>query len=236
MKYEDWVRYDKGDNKMGLDVYLANGKTYNTEWECDDYETIEINSTLYPEHLFKIGYFRSSYNSGGINRVANRYSLLDLYDIFDPHTDSYTFIPDWADAMKKCEAAIKQWDAYAMSDIGQYDSICVSANLFFPLEERGACSNEESLALFKEKYISRMDTGDAFSDMHGSVFTDGLDVRAVFTGLDILGSPSVYMVHKIKQAGSDTEWYTQALAIVKETIAWVLAQDNTEEYFLVWSS
>jgi len=150
MKYEDWVRYDKGDNKMGLDVYLANGKTYNTEWECDDYETIEINSTLYPEHLFKIGYFRSSYNSGGINRVANRYSLLDLYDIFDPH--SYTFIPDWADAMKKCEAAIKQWDAYAMSDIGQ------------------------------------------------------------------------------------TEWYTQALAIVKETIAWVLAQDNTEEYFLVWSS
>jgi|TARA_B100000315_G_C14554281_1_gene577389 hypothetical protein len=41
-----------------------------------------IDSVKYPDHLFNIGYFRSSYNSTGIEGIAELYSLPSLRSIF----------------------------------------------------------------------------------------------------------------------------------------------------------
>ena len=49
-------------------------------------EKIEIDSKKYPENYNKIGYFRSSYNSGGMNSVLDDLGVPDLYEIF-PHDD-----------------------------------------------------------------------------------------------------------------------------------------------------
>jgi hypothetical protein len=43
---------------------------------------IELPSTLHPDHMFKIGYFRSSYNSDGINSVLRDRLDKDLYWVF----------------------------------------------------------------------------------------------------------------------------------------------------------
>src|SRR5882672_9079589 len=50
-------------------------------------EQIEIDSTVHPKHMFKIGYLRSSYNDGGINRILQDRIGRDLGDIFNPDED-----------------------------------------------------------------------------------------------------------------------------------------------------
>jgi hypothetical protein len=60
---------------MGLDIYLEFGK---------DGENIQQNSKKYPTHYFKVGYFRSSYNEWGLNRVLTKTIGKDLYYIFEP--------------------------------------------------------------------------------------------------------------------------------------------------------
>jgi len=37
--------------------------------DCSNYEKMERDSSLYPEHYFNMGYFRSSYNGSGIERI-----------------------------------------------------------------------------------------------------------------------------------------------------------------------
>jgi len=64
---------------------------------------IELRSVRHPkEGLFKIGYFRSSYNPGGINTVVPRaISGNGLYDIFSYNEDdnAYCFQPNWGKAL-----------------------------------------------------------------------------------------------------------------------------------------
>src|SRR5690348_14525919 len=80
-QYEDSPLHESEDE--GAEGQLA---TLATELKLGEYgdpesEYIENNSAQFPEHMFKIGYFRSSYNSGGINSVLRGYGIPDLYGI-----------------------------------------------------------------------------------------------------------------------------------------------------------
>jgi hypothetical protein len=87
---------------MGLDIYISKHesepRTDEERWADDS--TINIDSTTQPDHLFKIGYFRSSYNNAGINAYVNRLLCKPgLYHIFpEGNDDSGFFRPDWAGA------------------------------------------------------------------------------------------------------------------------------------------
>ena len=50
-------------------------------------EKIEIASAKHPKHYWKVGYFRSSYNGGGIDRVLDRFGLPGLDDLFPAKGD-----------------------------------------------------------------------------------------------------------------------------------------------------
>ena len=73
---------------MGLDVYLKVGDTY-----------VEFLSRKYPDHLFKIGYFRSSYNESGINYVLESRGLPTLWTVFDAKPGE--FVPDWEKSLER---------------------------------------------------------------------------------------------------------------------------------------
>lgn len=73
------------------------------EWgETEDGERVELESKLHPDSMFKIGYMRSSYNSGGINSILRSMVGKDLYYAFrDDDNEEYCFKPDWPKAKER---------------------------------------------------------------------------------------------------------------------------------------
>ena len=70
-------------------------------------QQIEMDSKLYPEHMFKIGYMRSSYNASGFNSYIREIIGHDLYWVFDVK-DEYIIKPDWEKAKIRIGVLIDQ--------------------------------------------------------------------------------------------------------------------------------
>jgi hypothetical protein len=157
IKFED-LRSDEETRLLELhwsDYALVDLKL--AEWEAAQGtvplppEHIELDSELYPNHSFQIGYFRSAYNDNGFNSVFCDTINKSLYDIFQPG-NNYAFVPDWVRA----------------------------------------------------SYIAR-------------------------------SMQDNFALHT-KQASSNMKFYTEAIAIVIETINWVLNQKTPNKYALHWSA
>lgn len=205
---------DALQEKMGLVEY---GKH-------PDREKFEIDSSLYPDHYFKIGYFRSSYNSGGINSVFRRLGLPGLYDIFD--TDSeYHVRPDWQTVRDRVDQAISAFDT--KMDGPLYDAHEVSLYDFGEID-----SPQAAIARYIEKTADT--TMEAFSSREGLFYKNGLDVVGALPGRNCIKSKVVYLV--TKQIAEHYTWYRKALEIVKETIDFVLSHDDPQNFYLCWSS
>ena len=94
---------------MGLDVYLVRGPHVDG---CSG-DHVSIDSTRHPEHFFKIGYWRSSYNDGGINAVLRQYGLPDLYEMCGVDKNDDAPAMDWPRVLADATAAIMAFDAAA---------------------------------------------------------------------------------------------------------------------------
>jgi hypothetical protein len=192
-------------------------------------DRIELDSKLYPEHGFKIGYFRSSYNGSGINNLLRDLGIPDLYDIFCHDDDEYEFVPDWANALNVVQEAIVQ----LKKDKG-YRVETISANMFSP--DDVAKNPLEAMELFK-KQLNEKKSKDFnwYSNKDGHFYMDnkGLEVHGLIPGKDFIDRPCTYVVFKVKDGN---KYYLQALEIVKETIEYVLAQENPQAYYLRWSA
>lgn len=247
---------------MGLDVYLERCDNWsekfrleqefedtvnsqNIKWDTPEYhalnekmgllsgryptETIEMNSEYDSEHMFKIGYFRSSYNSGGINNVMRTRIGKSLYDVF-PESENYTFVPDWAAALVRIKEIRKEFQD-ALDTTGKYDVTNISA--YFNQND-GPTITKEALDRFMEE-INRVPTPSPdgwYMNKTGEFFN--IRARSIMIGTnDWSSKPIVYLIYESEH---DWDWYLTALAIVEETILWVLKQDNPNEYGLVWSS
>jgi hypothetical protein len=117
---------------------------------ADEY-IIEEASEKYPEHMFKIGYFRSSYNSGGTNSVLERLGVPNLYDIFVQQTDDeYHRRIDWEDAKKTVKRAIAMLRKINDSPLGEY--------YVKPLETPSGDRIEEAMKKLKSKSMRRFET------------------------------------------------------------------------------
>lgn len=206
-------------HKLGLDNYGRHPSR----------QDVQHDSEKYPEHHCKVGYFRSSYNGGGLNRVLERNGVPTLYDIF-PHDDKgYEFVPDWDAALTVVKSAIKK-----MREV-QKKGYDVSTVRFEPVRDP-ATNEQDALAIFEKALGEHKDSKDfsSFTNIQGEFhIRDPLQVRAMIKGTERMFDtthPVMYVVYT-----SDLIWYLQALEIVQETIEFVLGREDKDEYFLAWS-
>lgn len=221
---------------LGLDKY--------GEAEPPEKEAIQLDSRLHPNHLFKIGYFRSSYNSSGINQILHNTTGKDLFHIFQPG-EEYVFVPSWEDAnvlAKQVRAQFKQH----VRDCGTYQVFELSDRFGLKrLWPEAAKSERQALQVFlqeKQRYEEGKRESrsqfEAYSNRGGHFYmSEPLPVVALIEGATTHWQtstpiPCLYVVHH-NPDGFD--WYIQALDIVVETIEYVLSQDDPTKYALHWS-
>jgi hypothetical protein len=200
------------------------------EWGSDekDKKKIEEHHPKYPDHYFKIGYLRSSYNDSGIERILGNMGLPTLGDVFNHEREDYIFQPNWENSLKNINSLIKDF-----SMKGPYRVHDVSPNLF-----RGPNANSEKEAMdIFVKELSKKDGRDSemnsYTNSEGEFYlSEPLKVVAMIPGTsNLLGErPCTYIVTE-----SDNTWYVQALEIVRDTIQFVLDQEDKEKYYLRWS-
>lgn len=198
---------------MGLDVYL---------YQNDN--GVELNSKKYPEHLFKIGYFRSSYNRSGFNSVAEIHGLPGLYQIFPQDNEEYEFTPDWKSVKENIENVLRQWEEYLQKPSSKYRPVFVTCR------NAHASNEQEALKVFCERVDEKLSFRD-FSCNVGRFHLDGMKIYGVIPGKSYLDSHGVYLICE-----EDLVWFYQALEIVKETIDHVLESNNPQEFSLRWSA
>lgn len=192
-------------------------------------EKVEIPSSKYPDHYFKIGYFRSSYNDSGINRILKNTIGTSLSYIFNVEYE-YHIKPDWCDARKKAVEALESLRKYA----SEYGFNVHHMSLFF-LHESEISSDKEALEAFlrtKDEHSCHKGSLRSFSRKDGEFYLDEpLNVYGIILGKSF-NCPCIYLITKTDDG---LDWYINALEIVIETIDYVLGQDDPQKYYLHWS-
>lgn len=208
-------------------------RAFAAEHNLDEYgrsnlrERIEQDSKLYPDHLFKIGYFRSSYNAAGINSVLRDMDVPDLYYIFDVD-DDYCVEPDWELALQRVNEVIEAYKAVREARKG-YDAILAGNPLF---TDKVAQNQAQAVEIFM-KELEKKSPFDAYSNANGDFFLKGLRIYGIIPS-ERYGKPASYLI--VKQEDGDEDWYLHALEIVRETIEYVLSQKDPYNYYLTWSA
>jgi len=212
---------------LGLDKY--GGVKSKTE--------IRINSALYPDHYFKIGYFRSSYNSGGINSVMENFGLFTLYDIFPEASfgGSYYITPNWEEAKARVADTLGRFKILLGSKAARYDATWIQNSPHTTKVE----SAKEALRKFHErrkKWKKEKTPFDSWVGRDGYFsLKEPLKVAAVMQGTSYSKMfKGVYLIHKVPK--NRFEWYYHALEIVEETIQYVQKHPKPGKYVLGWSS
>jgi hypothetical protein len=188
-------------------------------------ECIELPHPDYPDHYFKIGYFRSSYNSGGLERILRNLGLPTIHDIFQKEDEEYTFQPNWQDALTRVTKIIALF-----KEKGAYRVNTVSTNIF---SEPDIKSEFAALSAFIDETSRENRLNSNYSNKTGEFYmAEPLKVLAIIPGKSTLlrERDCMYVVTE-----SDNSWYIQALEIVKATCEHVLAQADINQYYLHWS-
>jgi len=240
-KYEDLTQEEKEDlrskdqeiaKNLGLDKY---GRVPETESK-----NIEMNHEKYPDHYFKIGYFRSSYNNEGIEHVLENLQVGGLYEIFErKRDDEYEFQPKWEEALRRVEKSISDLNDIIKNE-NNYYCFKVSYNEFSGNPNDNQIDSEQkamkSFLEVKEKHVNIQ--SENFSNSVGEFFfKEPLQVIALIQGVNKRffvneKLPCTYVVCKHE----NLNWYLQALEIVRDTILYVLSQPDVEKYYLCWSA
>jgi hypothetical protein len=222
------------------DLTLVKNLCEGTAWsKLDEYGDIEFcetkiekDSTKDADHMFKIGYFRSSYNGGGINNVLRQNGVMDLYGIFGAD-NKYNFSPDWNAALENVKKAIADFTPLAAENI---------ACMFIDGIDM-VSSEEEAMSKFrkiaeKHKKDGGPFAGSGFSCREGHFYLGKAAIKTLgfIPGKDCLGRPGMYVIYQVEKENNDKQnWYITALQIVQETIEWVLAQPDPQNYYFHWS-
>lgn len=195
----------------------------------DGVECIELPSEKYPDHYFKVGYFRSSYNEGGIERILRNLGLPTMGDVFEHDIEEYHFQPNWERALINVKSLIEEFKKK-----GSYRVHHVESNMFIS-EPPKIKSEKDALDLFLgeiEKNNGREEKYN-YSNSNGEFsIAEPMKVLAMIPGTYRIfdDRECVYVVTE-----SDNTWYINALEIIQETIEYVLSKENKEQYYLHWS-
>lgn len=208
-------------------------------------ERVEAVSAINPDHIFRRGYFRSSYNESGFNSCMRRLGFQTLDQLFDTDGSAYEFTPDWSASLARLSKAIEDWSAYSSRPESRYDVLCIHPNPF-GMSADAPRSKEQALSLFVKDHMRRADRnepaiGRAYSNGQGDFYLDGVKAVAMLPGyadnfLTGRKMPATYIVYERDPSQFDfCKWIADALAIAKETVEYVLAQPDKEAYYFHWS-
>lgn len=221
--YEEITEERKNEIRLLIKDYARKLRLDEDGEDSENKKEIELPSNLYPDHYFKIGYFRSSYNSSGINSVLRNYGLKTLGGLFNNHNDEYNQLPDWNSALDNVNECIEQLkNVYPC----RVDKIILRNDIV---------DNERSaMELFMDEKQKNQDINREFnySNKQGEFFfAQPLEVLAFIPGKsNLFNQEVVYVINK-----SNNDYYIQALEIVRETIKYVLEQGDINKYYLKWS-
>lgn len=204
---------------------------------------IELPSAIDPEHYFKVGYFRSSYNDSGIERITeNLIGKRALHFIFEPG-DEYEFQPDWRACRARAVAVHREF-VETIEKQGPYRVIRKGYNEFLGLPNNHPIKSErDALAAFvrtKEEDRRRASSEDStrwFSNRDGDFFLGKpIQIEALITGVERRFFvdeflPCTYAVYRDDEGFA---WYEKALRIVIETCDWAIENDPST-LWLAWS-
>jgi len=230
LAYDAMSEAQKETTRAAIKAYNdANGLD---EWgSSDEIIGIEENSAQFPEHMFKVGYLRSSYNSGGINSVLKRTGCMDLYDIFEPKGDDYYTDINWAESKERCEQAIAKYREHLSGDFAGYDVIRVT-----DFGHGGATDDAHALELLKNELRTRgADSFRSYGNREGDWYLDGVNVVGIVPNRGFGGGMFILTKDKDVKVPED-DWYMQALMVTNEMIDFVLSKEDPENYFVSWSA
>ncbi len=215
--------------KLGLAQY-GEDKTYKTD--------VRHDSKLHPGHLFEVGYFRSSYNDSGINRVLEKMGLPTLYDMFPHDEKDYEFSPNWKESLKLVNKALVGFNHAVNGFNGQFDCFDIAATNLFT--GPSPVKNDATALKIFQKEVENTDRAfPNYSNRQGHFFNEPLTVRGFIPGIDPLGQPCLYIItEREKNEKGENEGlksYRESLEVVRETIEFVLAQKDPQNYYLAWS-
>ena len=217
-KDELYKQEEKFAESLGLDNYGMDKK---------DAERCEFPSEKYPEHYFKIGYFRSSYNGGGINHILGNLGLPRLAEIFGVDPDEYYVHPNWATARANLQKLLEDLKAKPNYRAHKIDAQSLSSS-------GGPLNEKEAIDIFLKEVERNKDSAfsDGYSNINGDFYIKTpLKVLGMIPGQSPYGTrPCLYVVTE-----GENEWYEQAIEIMIETCDYVLAQPNINQYYLHWS-
>ena len=220
---------------MGLDIYLKYGKN----------EIVQEDSKKYPNHFFKIGYFRSSYNEWGLNHVLSRTIGKNLYYIFEPPDRKYTFKPNWLDCRMRCLNVLEEFNDFTINKLGNVAitkiNVPPSTESEIPRSEKDA--TDIFLKMRDGKDVDS--TFRSFANRNGHFYFDGLKCYAFIPGKNSFGRDCVYIVFNPELEENEKNEvnpnvykdYSRCLEIVLETIDYVLDHPKKEikKFNLCWS-
>ena len=204
----------------------------------EDRETINLKSSKYPEHLCKVGYLRSSYNSAGFNQVMGKMGLPDLYYIFDVEDNHEYYVNvNWEESLARAIALLVDYDNALVDDDGYTYDVIKVRNTPLRNEKPLPKSDEEAIKFYKETMKGHTRQG-SFENAYGFFSnTDDWQLVGAFPGLGVFGDNDkvTYLITRSKQDAKD-DWYRQMIEIVIENCEYVLTQPDSEKFMLGWSA
>jgi hypothetical protein len=215
-KYEEITEEEKKSIRIDQETYaLSIGLDKNGEDPTQT--TIEIDSTKYPEHYFKIGYFRSSYNNSGINHILCNLGLMDLQELFGMNGDDYYFQPDWRASLSRVNETIEKYKS------------AFKLRVDFVSKINHEIKSEKQALDLAIKELSTDHSFDCYSNAYGFFSKEGIKIKAIIPGYHY--GEGAFIVFE----NDDDSYYLQAIEIIKETIEWVLSKEDVANYYLAWS-
>lgn len=256
MKYDEIPQELKDEtSKKSKEAQKAKAKELGLEFSVSGYgfvevdnphiEPLDVESKVHPKHeLFTPSYFRSSYNSSGINRVLEDRIGMSLYTIFpEAETSDYYVRADWEGALERVNEAIDLFKQ-SVQDFGTVRVMESSANEFMRLEDSDVRSAHDAMQAYvkeveRHKEQSQKNGWDSYGNAKGDFYLgEPLKVKAVIRGVRrpfMRGSDLMPMSYIIYETGEDNmRFYLEALEIIKETCE-MAVNDTEHEYFLGWS-
>ena len=222
---------------MGLDVYLANGKSAKevTYGEGEEAET-------YTEYEEREYYLRSSYNDSGFNSVTERVlGLYGYYWVFEKWIgdgSQYNTPCTDPEVLDECLARAVELDALwqAAAQTGVFSCFAVTSIL----GEQAPASDTQAMAAFRteqERWADpKMESRlfDAYGNRYGYFNRVGMTVHAVIPGTQF-SSPCAYVVFKMGDEGVAyyLEAAKKAVELITEAKAMLEAGDTP---VLLWSA
>ena len=191
---------------------------------------IRRDSEQYPNHLFKIGYFRSSYNESGLNRAMKKLGLPDLYEIMNNPSRATEVHHDWADCLKRVNKVISKYQKHLSSEV---DGFYIS-EVRRPSGNGGADSAEAAWKIFRSEHERNKESPSfvSYSSSFGEFYHQGVKIHAIIPSSD---QYTLSYLICAKENKYEEDWYLTSLKIVRETCEYVLSQEDPQNYYMHWS-